>query len=342
MQIRYDDPRLTWHGAVSVEIGDGWAMPWRIPHAARSLFHEGLRASAAAASGVRLSFRSDTRTVSGEIVAPVNPKKLDLVCDGRLHATAEIAPACERFEFRNLPAGDKLIELWLPPNFEFRLRLIEIDAGATLAPFEDVRPRWTVYGSSITAASDAASPSRTWPAIVSQGMDWNLTSLGFGGQCHLDTEVARLMRDRPADFLAMCVGINVYGGASLAPRTFRSGIVGFVRLIREKHLQTPFAVMSPIYGADREKTLNAAGFTLAAIRAEVCAAVEALRAAGDANLHYVNGLEILGPEDWRLLPDNLHPNAEGYELMGRHFLEKVAKRTFCASAAKNDGGSMTI
>ena len=328
MNIPFDDQRLAWQGAISVERGDGWAMPWRIPEAERALFHEGLRASAATASGVRLSFRSDTRRVAGGIVAPTNPKKLDLLCDGRLHGTAELAPGVERFEFAGLPAGSKLLELWLPPNFEFRLKGLELDEGASLERFEDARPRWTTYGSSITQASDAGSPSRTWPAIVARGMGLDLTSLGFGGQCHLDPEIARVMRDRPAEFLSMCVGINVYGAASLSPRTFRTGIVGFVRIVREKHPRTPFAVMSPVFGFDREKTPNAVGFTLAAMRSEVCAAVEALRAAGDASLHYVDGLDILGPEDWRLLPDNLHPNAEGYEAMGRNFLEKVARRLF--------------
>ena len=64
------------------------------------------------------------------------------------------------------------------------------------------------------------------------------------------------------------------------------------------------------------------------MRQEVAAAVSALQAHGDRGLHYVDGLEILGPEHAHLLPDNVHPNAEGYKLMGRHFLEKVAARAF--------------
>ena len=53
-----------------------------------------------------------------------------------------------------------------------------------------------------------------------------------------------------------------------------------------------------------------------------------LRAHGDTNIHYVDGLEIFGPQDVHLLPDNLHPNAEGYALMGKRFLEKVARVYF--------------
>ena len=53
-----------------------------------------------------------------------------------------------------------------------------------------------------------------------------------------------------------------------------------------------------------------------------------MQAVGDANLHYVDGLEILGPEEAHLLPDDLHPDAEGYRLMGDRFLKRVVERLF--------------
>ena len=137
-----------------------------------------------------------------------------------------------------------------------------------------------------------------------------------------------VMRDRPADYLSMCVGINIYGGASLGERTFRSNIIGFVRLIREKHADVPFVVMSPIYSPPREATENRVGFTLQAMREQVASAVEALRAHGDGNVHYVNGLDVFGEDLGHLLPDDLHPNAEGYKVMGRNFIEKVARTYF--------------
>jgi lysophospholipase L1-like esterase len=35
----------------------------------------------------------------------------------------------------------------------------------------------------------------------------------------------------------------------------------------------------------------------------------------DANLDYIDGLELFGAADINLMPDHLHPNAEGYLLM---------------------------
>ena len=64
------------------------------------------------------------------------------------------------------------------------------------------------------------------------------------------------------------------------------------------------------------------------LRAEVAEATALMPARGDRNLHYVDGLELFGPEMAHMLPDDLHPDAEGYQAMGRNFVEKVAATVF--------------
>jgi hypothetical protein len=278
-------------------------------------------------AGVRLTFRSDTTSLRCTVAPYPERSPVDLFCDGALVASAETAELSE-LHFTGLPAGEKTVELWLPQFGDFRLRSLEIDDGASLAAVTDGSPRWITYGSSITQCRTAASPSQTWPAIVARAQGYNLTCLGFGGQCHLDPMIARLMRDLPAELLSMCVGINIYGGNTLNLRTFGPGIMGFVRIVREKHPDTPFVVISPIFSPPRETTANAVGFTLQEMRAEVEAAVATLQAHGDHNLHYVDGREIFDAGAAHLLPDDLHPNAEGYRLMGQNFVSKVAARFF--------------
>jgi lysophospholipase L1-like esterase len=126
----------------------------------------------------------------------------------------------------------------------------------------------------------------------------------------------------------MCVGINVYGAASLGPRSFQPAIIGFVQTVRAAHPEIPFVIMSPIYSPPRESTPNAVGFTLQAMRDEVATAVATLQQAGDGHLHYVNGLDIFGTENAHLLPDDLHPDAAGYRIMGQNFTEQVVRRFF--------------
>ena len=137
-----------------------------------------------------------------------------------------------------------------------------------------------------------------------------------------------MIRDLPADFISMKVGINIQGNGSLNLRTFRPAIIGFIEIVREKHPDTPLAVVSPIYSPPREETLNAVGFSLQGMRQEVAAAVTAIQAHGDSNVHYVDGLKLFGPEYAHLLPDQLHPDSEGYKILGQNFLRKVAAPFF--------------
>ena len=327
-QVRPDDPRLSWQGAISFNDTNDWRMPWRIPYQELALFPpDALRERAAMPAGVRISCHSDTEVVAGHIETVEECSGIDLYCDGEFQGSVELAGQ-PGFRFDRLPAGEKLVELWLPQHGEFRLRGLEVTDGAAIRPYVDNRPRWVTYGSSITHCRTAESPSFTWPAVAARKHGLNLTCLGYGGNCHLEPMIARMIRDLPADFLSMKAGINIYGSGSLNIRTFRSAIIGFVHIVREKHPDTPFVVISPIFSPPRETTANAVGFTLADMRQEVAEAVQAMRDQGDANLHYVNGLELFGSDLAHLLPDDLHPDAEGYKIMGRNFVDKVASRFF--------------
>ena len=303
-------------------------MPWRIPHEQRDLFPpEGLVNHAAMPAGVRIAMHSDTRRLAGAIVPQADVGRLDLCCDGERVGSVELAGR-DRFVFDSLPEGSHRLELWLPQIGCFQLRRLEIDDHATLGPFDDTRPRWITYGSSISQCAAAESPTQTWPAIVARERGLNLTCLGFGGQCHLDPMIARMIRDVPAELISMCVGINIHGQASMSERTFRPGIIGFVEIVRDAHPDTPLVVLSPIYCGPRETTPCPTGLHLEAMRAEAAAAVDVLHAHGDTNVHYVNGLDVFGPDLAHLLPDDLHPNAEGYKILARRFLDTVIARVF--------------
>ena len=334
MLIRPDDPRITWQGAISCHRTEEWTQPWRLPYDDLALYPpDALRERAAMAAGVRISFHSDTTSLAGRIErADAEASPIDLLCDGRLHASVDLAGR-DAFEFCELPAGEKLLELWLPQYTELRLHSLDVSDGASVSPYDDPRPLWTTYGSSITHCRAAASPSRTWPAIVAREHGLNLTCLGYGGQCHLDPMIARLMRDRPADFISIKVGINIYGAASLGLRAFQPAVIGFVEILRERHADIPIAVISPIFSPPREDTPNPVEFTLQAMREEVAEAVSAIRGRGGSNVHYVDGLSLFGAEHAHMLPDDLHPDAEGYETLARNFLREVAAPLFVKEAA---------
>lgn len=327
MIIAHDDERLSWHGQISLETTKEYTRPWRVPFEKKALFFHALVDKAAMPAGVRLAFHSNTESVAGEILPHEKNTSLDLYVDGEFFGRQEMTNK-EAFAFADLPKGEKLIELWLPQLGNFALKSLTLGTGATLKPHADKRKRWITYGSSITHCGSAESPSFTWPAIVARERDLNLTSLGFGGQCHLDAQVARMIRDQPADYLSICAGINIYGSSSLNLRSFGPALVGFVQILREKHPETPLALISPIFGTKRETETNRMDLTLVDYRQCVREMAELLLQEGDANVHYVDGLDLLDQTYAHLMPDGLHPNAEGYKIMARNFLDNAATELF--------------
>lgn len=300
-------------------------MAWRIPHDERDLYALELVERAAMPAGVRLSFQSDTSFIEIGCDLANERSNIDLVIDGKLIGSERTTDTTQ-INFEGLGSESKSIVLWLPQFGEFRFGGISIDDGAVIsAPIASSQTKWITYGSSITQCSAANSPTKTWPAIVARTRGYDLTCLGFGGQCHLDPMIARVIRDREADLISLCLGINIYGGATLNQRTFGPGIFGFVKIVREKHPTTPIVLLSPIYSPGREDTTNEVGFTLKQMRAEVLNAVNTLQANGDQNISYINGLDVFGSDNAHLLPDDLHPNSEGYGIMADNILRLLPK-----------------
>ncbi len=332
MFVKADDSRLAWKGIISLEKNNGSVIPWRIPHEDKDIFpDENFHFQAGTASGVRLMLKTDSKSIklSGEPlgggydVAPPGCQ-VDLCIDNKIIQT-QIFDENNKVLFADLPTGNKVIELWFSPRYSIMLHGIEIDDAASLENIDDKRLKWITYGSSITHCVRAASPAMTWPAIVAREMNFNMISLGYGGQCMLDPMIARMIRDMNADFISLKLGINVYG-AGLSSRTFSAAVIGTIAIIREKHKKTPLAVCSPIYCPPREDTPSIVGNTLKNMRDSVKKAVESFQRRGDENIYYVDGLKIFGAELVAYLPDELHPDAEGMEFMAENFINEVFKK----------------
>lgn len=314
-------------GAVSLEPVEGGWKPWRIPYKAFDLFPpNGIGGKAADSAGVRLRFESDTTTVRLELAPPGVQVQVDLVGEDDSIVTQVLGPDQTTVLFESLPGRNKRIELYLTQKAPTIVKSLAIDDGASWRIPEDDRPKWIAYGSSITQCGAAFGPAQTWPAIVARRFGLDLTCLGFGGNCHLEPMVARMIRDLPADVISLCLGINVYGNGSLNKRTFQAAAIGFVQIVREKHPDTPIALMSPIWSPPREDAKNVVGFTLNEMRAELEEAVAAMAAVGDKHLHYVNGLNVFDESLADQLPDNLHPNGPGYVTMGNRYADRVMQQ----------------
>ncbi len=242
--------------------------------------------------------------------------------------------------FEDLPQTLSDYELWLPHNAFIELRSLVLEQDAVLEPpAAESRPRWIHYGSSISHCMEADEPAFTWPAVAARQAGVALQSLGFGGQCHLDPFVARTVRDAPADVISLKTGINIINMDSMRERIFAPALHGFLDTIREGKPDTPIMVISPIHCPSAEthpgptipdrngrfvtvpghEEIRAGSLTLTRIRELVSDVVDARRQGGDDNLHYLDGLSLFGADDAGDLPDDLHPNPQGYVRMGERF-----------------------
>jgi hypothetical protein len=286
---------------------------------------------------------------------PRRPVAFDLVIDGTLHArrfdadgpTLVVGPSpaislaagnhCQ-IVFDGLPTGDKTIELWLPQSAQVELHDLAIDAGASLAAAPAGR-RWIHYGSSISHAMDAAGPSETWPALAARTAGVELISLGFAGQCLLDSLVARTIAATPADLISLKIGINIVNHDAMRERAFVSSVHGFLDTIRDQQPNVPVLLISPLFcglaetapgptirgdnnggttfhHVPRSPELTTGALTLVRIR-ELLAAIVHRRS--DTKLYYLSGLDLFSAADAGHLLDGLHPDAEGQRLIGARF-----------------------
>lgn len=139
----------------------------------------------------------------------------------------------------------------------------------------------------------------------------------------MESLVAKIIRDFPADLITLKLGINVYGRGSLHPRTFEIAALGIIDLIREKHPHTPIGLISPIISPDREEKLNSAEINLVMMREHLKDAHRRLENMNDHRITYTSGLDLFGKEETHMLPDDLHPNGDGYEFLGNQVASKV-------------------
>jgi hypothetical protein len=240
----------------------------------------------------------------------------------------------------DLPGSrESAVEVWLPHAAVLEVRGARVEAGTALEPLVRERRRWVHHGSSISHCLEAARPTETWPALAARQAGVELLNLGFGGQCMLDQHVARTIRDLEADLISLKLGINVVNGDTMRERAFRPAVHGFLDTVRDGHPDTPLLVVTPIVCPSaedhpgptlpdqagrfdvvpRSEQLSTGALTLRRVREVLTEVVTSRQEAGDANLHLLDGQQLFGADDLALLPDGLHPDAEGYHLMGRRF-----------------------
>ena len=285
--------------------------------------------------------------------APTARIAVDIEIDGGASVTYEVARSevSTPFSIEAMDGADapeveielagigvmKSVKVWLPQNAQTRIYGIELDGAVeALAPSGS---KWLHYGSSISQSSEVKSPSHIWPAVAAKSLGLHLRSVGLGGNALLDPFIADVMVEEMPDLISLKLGINIVNAASHNARTFPSAVNGLLDGIRRGLPNTPILLITPIHCPPHEEGVGPTVFNMQTFKAtasprpeefipmalnltmvrEQLGAIFANRSATDANLYFMDGLDLFGAADAHLLPDDLHPNHEGYQLMAQRF-----------------------
>lgn len=316
----YEDGVFDFEGAVSIEMIQGQAMPWRIEQSKRTFYPILAEGVGRFGSGIRVVFETNTRIIQLEIGQLKESTTIDCVIDYVQIRTIEVNE--ERIRIDNLPTGHKHIALWLPQNQQLSIKYIAVDSLAYIRKVVNQATKWVHYGSSISQSNDAWSPAQTWVSYVARRKEYNVTNLGFSGECVFDPIIGRQISHMEADVITLKLGVNTYPGKS-TERMFKPTVIGLIDTIRDRHPLTPIVIISPFYSAAKEVEIGPTGLSLVIMRRYLEEIVAMYKDIGDQHIYYVNGLDIFGEKYRDYLPDGLHPNAQAQTTIADNFLEKV-------------------
>ncbi|MBR2358139.1 MAG: SGNH/GDSL hydrolase family protein [Lentisphaeria bacterium] len=184
-------------------------------------------------------------------------------------------------------------------------------------PLKDSRPI-VIYGTSITQGGCASRPGSAFTNILSRKLQMEFLNFGFSGngQNHLETAEILATIKNPAMFI-MDSEANSISGKLINERVPR-----FLDMIRKAYPDIPILVLSKIPYGQRYAA------ELPSLKEEFRAIVEQKKAAGDKNIHFVDGSDFFDARDYsENTVDGAHPTDRGFAQMAQK-LEVILRKFF--------------
>lgn len=193
------------------------------------------------------------------------------------------------------------------PLFSSVTRLfVGLEEGSALEPAAEYTLTKPVvcYGSSITHGACASRPGNCYENILSRTLDCDFLNLGFSGSACGEDAIAHHIAT-----LEMSAFVLDYDHNSPSPAHLGRHHERMFKIIREAQPDLPILMMSRPQPRPTEEERE----RLAVVRATY----ENALAAGDKNVYFIPGCELMMDARNEGLVDNVHPNDAGFLNMAR-------------------------
>jgi lysophospholipase L1-like esterase len=287
-------------------------------------------------TGGRIRFRTDSPTVAVRLEYPSPPNManmhafgqtgVDLYLDGVYRGTAIAAKDAKAgqtvekvyIDWRHQPRVMREATLYLPLYKQVKVLAVGVAKGARMErarAFAVAKPV-VFYGTSITQGGCASRSGMSYQAILGRMLNLDHVNLGFSGNGKGEPAVARMV----ASIDASCFVLD-YAQNNRTVESLKEVYALFLAVLREKHPQTPVLAITPIANGGETN----ADSPTEGMRAHIREVVSRQIAAGDRNLGWIEGTDLLGPGRLDGLVDGSHPNDLGFQWMAEGLAPRLAK-----------------
>lgn len=215
-------------------------------------------------------------------------------------------------------AGFHDYELILPYGDSVDFQGVEVNAEARFE-VPPARPavRYLAYGDSITHGFTASAVDKSYAFLVAQKMGWQLVNLGLGGRAS-NVSDAHVVKSLKADVISVLMGANDWQGGGPVER-YRSNMMGFFDAIRAVQPNVPIYYLTSLWVPP---SWNPKG-QVADLESYRKVAREIVVARKDANLHLVEGPELIDHDAALFDATPVHPNDKGSAQMGERLAAQM-------------------
>ncbi len=177
------------------------------------------------------------------------------------------------------------------------------------------RPRWLVYGDSISEGWTTSRPHLAWPARVGRALGLDTVNLGYAGAARGELASAQQLASLRADLITLAFGTNCWSRTPSSAELMYETTRAFLGIVRTAHPDVPILVVSPVVRPDAEHVPNALGAPLVRLRGAQERAASDL---ADKRLRLLSGERLI---EARHLVDGVHPGDQGHELIAEAVTE---------------------